>query len=626
MNNLKLLAAALLALPMAVGFAQEEAAEDRPVDPQYTWDLTELYPSVEAWNEAREEVLAEFDKLEDHRGTLGDSADSLYQAYRHVSDTLKKAGRVYVYASLNGDEDLRVTDTQERRQLGSIMFARFSEATAWMQPELLEVGREVIESYIHEDERLAPFAFQLDDSLRNAPHTLGAEAEQTLSYFSQSFGSPSSTYSLLANSDIPWPTVTLADGEEVRLDSQGYGSARSSQNRDDRKLVFDSFWTKWLEYRNSVGIILNSHIQTQVALAKARNYDSVLHRELHQDNIPPAVYHTLVEEVNKALPTLHRYFKLRARMLGIEQMHYYDIYPPLVSLSKKFDLETSKKTTLDAMSVLGDDWVDMQKAAMDERWMHVYPQRGKRPGAYMQGFAYDVHPYLLLNHNDNYASLSTFAHEWGHAMHTLYAKQAQPFETASYATFIAEIPSTSLELILRDYMSNNAETVDEKLFYLGHGLERMRATFFRQTMFAEFELALYEAAERGEALSGEGISKIYGDILKRYHGHDKGVVIIDDLYTNEWSFVPHFYRNMYVYQYATSQTAGTALYANIVSQGEAGVEKYKNLLKAGGSNYPYLLLVEAGVDLAKPDPYRAIVAKMNAIMDEMERLLDEEES
>jgi oligoendopeptidase F len=626
MQNLKLLAAALLALPMTVGYAQEESAEDRPVDPQYTWDLTELYPSVEAWNEAREEVLAEFDKLDAHRGTLGDSADSLYQAYRHVSDTLKKAGRVYVYASLNGDEDLRVTDTQERRQLGSIMFSRFSEATAWMQPELLEVGREVIESYIHEDERLAPFAFQLDNSLRNAPYTLGAEAEQTLSYFSQSFGSPSSTYSLLANSDIPWPTITLANGDEVRLDSQGYGRARSSQNRDDRKLVFDTFWSKWLEYRNSVGIILNSHIQTQVALAKARNYDSVLHRELHQDNIPPAVYYTLVAEVNKALPTLHRYFKLRARMLGIEQMHYYDIYPPLVSLDRKFDLETSKKTTLDAMSVLGDDWVEMQKAAMDQRWMHVYPQRGKRPGAYMQGFAYDVHPYLLLNHNDNYASLSTFAHEWGHAMHTLYAKQEQPFETASYATFIAEIPSTSLELILQDYMARSAETIDEKLYYLGHGLERMRGTFFRQTMFAEFELALYEAAERGEALSGEGISRIYGDILKRYHGHDEGVVIIDDLYTNEWAFIPHFYRNMYVYQYATSQTAGTALYANIVSQGEAGVEKYKNLLKAGGSNYPYLLLVEAGVDLAKPDPYRAMVAKMNAIMDEMERLLDEKES
>ena len=615
-----LVTAMLAVLFVTSSFADEEAA----IDPQYTWDLTDLYPSVDAWNVAREEVLAEFEKIETRRGSLGDSANSLYQAYRQVSDTLKKAGRVSVYASLNGDEDLRVTETQERRQLGSILFARFSEATAWMQPELMEVGREVIESYIKEDQRLEPFAFQLDDSLRNAPHTLGTEAEQTLSYFSQSNGSPVSTYNLLANSDIPWPTVTLSTGEEVRLDSQGYGRARRSENRDDRKNAFDSYWGKWLEYRNSVGMVLNSHLQTQVALAKARNYDGVLHRELHQDNIPPAVYHTLVAEVNKALPTLHRYFKLRARMLGIDQMHYYDIYPPLVSLDKTFDIDTSKKITLEAMSVLGDDWTTMQKAAMDERWMHVYPQRGKRPGAYMQGFAYDVHPYLLLNHADNYASLSTFAHEWGHAMHTLYARQEQPFETASYATFIAEIPSTSLELILQDHMTKNARTVQEKLYYLGHGLESMRGTFFRQTMFAEFELAIYQAVERGEALSGEGISAIYGEILKRYHGHDQGVVLIDDLYTNEWMFVPHFYRNMYVFQYATSKTAGTALYEKIVNEGDAGVENYKKLLKAGGSNYPYLLLVDAGVDLAKPEPYEAIVNKMNAIMDQMEALLDEQ--
>jgi oligoendopeptidase F len=615
-----LVTAMLAVLFVTSSFADEEAA----IDPQYTWDLTDLYPSVDAWNVAREEVLAEFEKIEARRGSLGDSANSLYQAYRQVSDTLKKAGRVSVYASLNGDEDLRVTETQERRQLGSILFARFSEATAWMQPELMEVGREVIESYIKEDQRLEPFAFQLDDSLRNAPHTLGTEAEQTLSYFSQSNGSPVSTYNLLANSDIPWPTVTLSTGKEVRLDSQGYGRARRSENRDDRKNAFDSYWGKWLEYRNSVGMVLNSHLQTQVALAKARNYDGVLHRELHQDNIPPAVYHTLVAEVNKALPTLHRYFKLRARMLGIDQMHYYDIYPPLVSLDKTFDIYTSKKITLEAMSVLGDDWTTMQNAAMDERWMHVYPQRGKRPGAYMQGFAYDVHPYLLLNHADNYASLSTFAHEWGHAMHTLYARQEQPFETASYATFIAEIPSTSLELILQDHMTKNARTVQEKLYYLGHGLESMRGTFFRQTMFAEFELAIYQAVERGEALSGEGISAIYGEILKRYHGHDQGVVLIDDLYTNEWMFVPHFYRNMYVFQYATSKTAGTALYEKIVNEGDAGVENYKKLLKAGGSNYPYLLLVDAGVDLAKPEPYAAIVNKMNAIMDQMEALLDEQ--
>jgi oligoendopeptidase F len=608
-----------VALPVSNGLAQDDTA----VDPKYTWDLTELYPTVEAWNQAREEVLAELPKIEARRGTLGDSAESLYEAYRHVTDTLREIGRVFVYATLNGDEDLRVSETQERLQLAQIMFAQFNEATAWMAPELVEAGREVVESYIKEDERLESFAFQLDDSLRNAPHTLGQEAEQALSYLSQSFTGPSSTYSLIANSDIPWPTITTSDGEEVRIDSQGYGRMRGSENRDDRKLAFDTFWNKWLEYRSSVGMVLNSHVQTQVGLAKARNYDGVLHRELHQDNIPPAVYHTLVEEVNKALPTLHRYFRLRARMLGVEQMHYYDIYPPLVSLDKEFDIETSKKITLEAMSVLGDDWVTRQKAAMDERWMHVYPQRGKRSGAYMFGFAYDVHPYLLLNHDDNYAGLSTLAHEWGHAMHTLYAREEQPFETASYATFIAEIPSTSLELILQDYMTKNAESVDERLFYLGHALEGMRGTFFRQTMFAEFELALYESVERGEALSGQRISEIYGDILRRYHGHDEGVVIIDDLYTNEWMFVPHFYRNMYVYQYATSKTAGTALYAKIAEDQEAGVENFKDLLRAGGSNYPYLLLVEAGVDLAKPEPYLAIVAKMNAIMDEMESLLDE---
>lgn len=601
------------------------SAQDTTVDSQYTWDLTELYATPGDWDAAREEVLVSLESLEESRGTLGDSADALFDALAEISAVQKEASRVYAYASLSADEDLRVTETQERRQLGQIMFSRFSEATAWVQPEILEVGAEVINAYIAEDERLAPFAYQLDNALRNAPHTLGEEAEETLAYFSQAFGSPNNIYSIVANSDIPWPEIELSTGESHRIDSSGYSRWRASENREDRKLVFDTFWSKWEEYRNSVGAVLNSHIQTQVALARARNYDSVLQRELFQDNLPPAVYRTLVAEVNKALPTLHRYFRLRGQMLGVEQMRYYDIYPPLVSLDKEFDIETTQEITLDAMAVLGEDWVDMQREAMSKRWMHVYPQRGKRSGAYMNPGAFDVHPYVLLNHNDDYESLSTFAHEWGHAMHTLYAKQAQPYQTANYAIFLAEIPSTSLELILQDYMTERAETIDEKLFYLGSALEGMRGTFFRQTMFAEFELALYEAAERGEALSGEGISAIYGEILKRYHGHDDNVVLIDELYTNEWMFVPHFYYNMYVFQYATSKTAGTALYAKIKEEGKAGVDNYKNLLRAGGSDYPYEILRNAGVDLAKPEPYRAIVSKMNAIMDEMESLLADRE-
>ena len=592
------------------------------VDPKYTWDLDEIYPSIEAWEQARDEVMANFEAIDARRGTLGNSANDLYEALALVSDTSREAARVSAYSSLRADENLRITETQERRQLSQIMYSRLNEATAWMQPEILRVGEEVINAYLKEDPRLDRFAFQLDDSLRNAPHTLGDEAEETLAFFSQAFGAANNIYSVVANSDIPWPTITLSTGEEGVIDSQGYSRFRGSENRDDRKLVFDTFWGKWLEYRNSVGTILSTHIQTQVALAKARNYDSVLDRELFQDNLPPAIYRTLVSEVNAALPTLHRYFKLRARILGLDQMRYYDIYPPLVSLDKEFDIETSKAITLDAMSVLGDDWVDMQREAINKRWMHVYPQRGKRSGAYMNPAAYDVHPFLLLNHNDDYEGLSTLAHEWGHAMHTLYSQQNQPFDTAFYSTFIAEIPSTSLELILGEYMSNNTDSVDEKLFYLGSALEGMRGTFFRQTMFAEFELSLYEAVERGEALSGESISEMYGDILKRYHGHDDDVVVIDELYTNEWMFIPHFYYNMYVYQYATSQTAGTALYAKIVEDGESGVENYKNLLKAGGSDYPYKLLKNAGVDMATPGPYRAVVAKMNAIMDEMEVLLE----
>jgi len=606
----------------APAIAQEDVAVP---DSRYTWDLTDLYASDQEWDAARRKVLADLDRIEGLRGTLGNSADSLYDALSTITQATRDAYRVSTYSSLAKDEDLRVTETQERDQLSDLMYTRFSEATAWVQPEILKTGAEVINAYLNEDSRLETYRFQLEDALRNAPHTLGDEAEQTLAYMSRATGAGGDIYTISANSDIPWPEIELSTGEKVRIDSQGYGRWRASENRADRKLVFDTFWSKWLEYRNSVGAMLNAHIQTQVALARARNYDGVLHRELFQDNLPPEVYHTLVAEVNRALPTLHRYFRLRGKMLGVDQMHYYDIYPPLVSMDKKFDMDTSKEITLQAMAVLGDDWVSRQRAAMDERWMHVYPQRGKRSGAYMQPGAYGIHPYLLLNHNDDYESLSTLAHEWGHAMHTLYAQETQPFETAFYATFIAEIPSTSLELILQDYMTDHADSIDEQLFYLGRGLEGMRGTFFRQTMFAEFELALYEAAERGEALSGEKMSQIYGDLLKRYHGHDEGIVVIDDLYTNEWMFVPHFYRNMYVFQYATSQTAGTALYTKIKEEGESGVENFKTLLSAGGSDYPYDLLLRAGVDLAKPEPYRDVVTKMNEIMDEMERLLAERE-
>lgn len=588
---------------------------------RYTWDLTEIYATPDDWDKARLEVLASISELDKYKGKLGESAETLYQALQYISDLRRKAIRVYSYTNLKADENLGNTEAQERLGLARAMFGQFQESAAWIQPEILSVGKERLELFMAQEPRLAPFKLDLQDSIRRASHTLSAEAEQALSYFGQAAGAPNQIYSLLANSDITWPTITLSTGEEARIDSQGYSKWRAAENRMDRKKVFDAYWSKWQEFQSTIGRTLSAHVQTQVADAKARNYSSVLERELFNDNLPVGVYKTLVAEVNKALPTLHRYFKLRAKMLGVDQLHYYDIYPPLVSLDKTFDFETSNKITLKAMQVLGDDWVTKQRNAMSERWVHIYPQKGKRSGAYMSPGAYDVHPYLLLNHNDDYESLSTLAHEWGHAMHSLYAQESQPYEQSGYSTFIAEIPSTSLELILQDYMTKQTEDINEKIFYLGSALEAMRGTFFRQTMFAEFELALYEAAERGEALTGKKMSQMYGDILKRYHGHDQGVVVIDELYTNEWMFIPHFYYNMYVFQYATSKTAGTALYEKILMDGDKGVENYKDLLRSGSSDYPYNLLLEAGVDLATPAPYQAIVRKMNSTMDEIEALL-----
>jgi oligoendopeptidase F len=501
----------LLCLSLIFWISPGLAQIDRE-DEAWRWNLTHLFPSAEAWDQERLRLLQELDKVAEYKGTLGNSSAELHAALRFVSDTYRATLKVYVYANLQQDEDLRDTAAQERNQLAETLLARYTQETAWIDPELIAIGEERIRGFITDNKDLAPFRHQLDNTLRQAEHTLGAEAEQTLSWFSQSFDAPSSIYSIIANSDIPFPNLITPEGETVRMDSQGYGLLRSHPQQAFRKEVFDAFWSKWQEYRNSVGMVLNSHIQTQIALAKARRFDSVLDRELFGDNLPPAVYHTLVEEVNKALPTLHRYFRLRTRMLNLDQMYYYDIYPPLVSLDATFDIEASKRITLDAMQMLGSDWVSLQQKAIEQRWMHVFPQQGKRSGAYMQGSAYDVHPYLLLNHNDDFDSLSTFAHEWGHAMHTLYARQNQPFETADYATFTAEIPSTSLELILQQYMAAHAQSIDEKLFYLGYSLENLRGTFFRQTMFAEFELALYETVERGEALSGERISELYLEI------------------------------------------------------------------------------------------------------------------
>jgi oligoendopeptidase F len=618
----------LSCLLVACDQADEKAIDNppptaEPVDEKYIWDLTDLFADLEAWESARSESLQQIKQLETLKGTLGESAQSLLAASDKISQVYKDVARVYVYANLMADVDTRNAENEERSQMARNLLTELSTAVSWYNPELLALGEQKIQAFIAAEPALQKHRFGMENSLRQAPHILNEDVEAVLAKTGQLLGAPDSIYSILANANLPWPEVTLSDGKTLRLSQAGYSAARQAPVREDRKMVFDTFWGVWKEFEATLGAIINTHIQGLVFQTDVRHYDSSVGRALFDDNMPAAVYHTLVAEVNKGLPTLHRYFKLRKRMLNIEDdMRYYDIYPPLVNLDKTFSIEDSIAITRRALEPLGKEYLAGYDKGVEGRWMHVYPTPGKRSGAYMSGWAYDVHPYVLLNHNDDYESASTFAHEYGHAVHSVLANRAQPWETAPYSTFIAETASIMNEMLLQDLVVREAKTDKERLFYLGIGLEALRGTFFRQTMFAEFELAINQQVEAGNVLTGAKLTQMYLEILKRYHGHDQGVVTIDDLYGIEWAFIPHFYYDFYVFQYATSIAAATNLAEKISSGDQNAQLDFINLLKAGGSDHPYELMKKAGIDMATPAPYRALITRMNNIMDKMEAILD----
>ncbi|HYG27404.1 MAG TPA: M3 family oligoendopeptidase, partial [Caulobacteraceae bacterium] len=386
----------------------------------------------------------------------------------------------------------------------------------------------------------------------------------------------------------------------------------------DRKMVFDQYWGAYRTYESTFGSALAAQVNANIFEAKSRKYPSAVAAALAPANIPVDVYRTLIAETNAGLPQLHRYFDLRRRLLKLPDMHYYDIYPPVTKIDRTFTLNESSTLTLAAVQPLGKEYVDALRHGIQSRWTHVYPQKGKRSGAYMNPGAYDVHPYILLNHTDDYNGLSTFAHEWGHGIHSVLAAKNQPFETADYPIFTAEVASTLNEQLLARHMMKGARTNAEKLFYLDAVLESFRGTYFRQTMFAEFELAIHEAVESGKALSGESMTAMYLDLLKKYHGPN---VVIDPHYAIEWAGIPHFYYNFYVYQYATSIAASVFFDDQILTGGAKARDNYLNVLKAGGSDYPVEVLRRAGLDMTSPAPYRALVAKFSRTLDEVEKLI-----
>jgi oligoendopeptidase F len=603
------LAATNAALPMSALAADAPAADATGA----AWDLSDLYASDAAWAAERQAVTAALPSLETWKGKLGQDAATLKSALTAIADLRRRVDRLELYASLSADADTRVAANQERRGQAIQLDTAFQSATAWVAPEAVQLGADRLERLLGSDAGLAPYRHYIENILRLGPHTLGGEAEGVLAAASTLQEEPEQFRTQLALSDIPWRTVMLSTGPAL-IDNQGYTGHRDSPVREDRKAVFDALFGAYAQFKGSLGEALSAEVQSHIFQSKSRHYTSSVEAALAPNNVPVSVYRTLIEEAHAGLPALQRYFELRKRLMKLDELHYYDLYPPITKLDQSFTIPQMRTLVLQAVTPLGEPYQKALAAGTAAKWMDPLPRKGKAAGAY-ENDAYGVHPYLLLNLHQNYEGLTTYAHEWGHAMHSVLADAAQPYPTAGYPIFLAEIASTNNEQLLNHLLVSQAKTPAERVFYLDQLLELFKSTFFRQTQLAEFELAVHDAAERGEGLSGDKFSEIYLKILKTYY---EPAVKIDDAYAIEWAYIPHFYYNFYLFQYATCLAASAYFSDRTLTGGAEARDTYLNVLKAGGSDYPVDILKRAGLDMTSPTPYRALVAKFNRTLDQIE--------
>jgi oligoendopeptidase F len=602
------------------------AAERKDIPDKYKWNLADLYPSEAAWTAAKEDLARRIPTLGGHRGHLGSSGEALWKALDALFGLDRELSRLMVYPQALSDEDIRAPRPREMRQSAERLGTEMQSASAWVRPELLALGPAKIRELVAHEPRLGPYRFYLEETLRRAPHTLPAGEERVAAEAGDMARAGHEIFGVLSNADLPYPTVKLSTGEEIRLDPSAYTLHRQARSREDRDQVFSAFFGALKIYERTLGATLSALTRSHMFEKSIHHFGSTLEAALFQDNIPTTVYRQLLEDVNRSLPTLHRYLKLRKRMLGLDTLRYQDLYVPLIaSVDLRFDPDQARALTMESLAPLGTDYVAALRKGFDSRWTDYLPSPGKRSGAYSTG-VYGVHPYQLLNFNGRYEDLTTLAHESGHSMHTFLAHGAQPYPTADYSIFVAEVASTLNENLLIHHMLEQAKDDDTRLFLLGNLLDGLRTTLFRQTQFAQFELAFHEQVEKGVPLTGEGLSALYLRMARAFYGHDKGICRVDDVLGIEWAYVPHFYYNFYVYQYATSMVASTALARAIRDEAKRGGgtprrDAYLQMLRAGGSKYPIELLKDAGVDMTTSAPFAAAIAEMNATMDEMERVL-----
>lgn len=591
------------------------------IDEKYQWALADLYPSRQAWEKDLAQLKKDLAAVSKCRGRLGRGVKVLAHCLDNGFSMLKRLYRLQSYAMRLHDQDARDTAGQELKSIIQKTATGVDASMSFVEPEILRIAPARLKKWL-KSRLLADYRHYLDNITRRRRHILPAAQEKLLAQAGNLAAVPGDVYQTLNTVNLPFPEVTLSTGEKVKLTAAMYTRYRALDNRADRLTVFRAFWGVYRSFRESYAALLAGQVNRDHYFAQARKYKSDLAAALDVNNVPTSIYLNMIEQIHQARPLLWRYLKVRARLLGIKDLGYHDLYPSIVpAMEMKVPFDRAREILLEALAPLGRDYTAVLEQAFAERWADVYPTAGKRSGAYSDGSAYDVHPYLLLNYNDDYESLSTTAHEFGHAMHSYLSNKNQPFPLADYPIFVAEVASTSNENLLRLHLLKKESDRRRRLFLLGQHLENFRTTVFRQALFAEFELKIHELASQGVPLTADKLDELYLQLLRYYYGEGEGVMKIDPLYAVEWAYIPHFYYNFYMFQYTTSFIAATSIAENIFAGDEKARQQYLKMLKAGGSKYAVQLLKLAGVNMTGSQPYQVAFASMKRTLDEIEKLI-----
>lgn len=585
------------------------------VSQENCWNLSDLFADQQAWDQAYDKVKKELPEAIELQGKLN-SAETVKAAFELEDRIGLQVEQLYAYAHMHQDEDTTNPTYQALSQKVKKLGVELGQALSFITPEILGLSDEKLDELLASPV-LEPYHFTLQEMKREKAHVLTQAEEALLAQVGNLSQAPQTIFGMLNNADMKFPNILDEHGNEVELTHGRYIQFLENPNRELRERAFKAIYSAYARQKNTIGATLTANINKNIFYANVRKYPSVLEKALYGDNIPKEVYTNLIDTIHEGLPLLHRYIALRKKLLGVDELHMYDLFAPLVE-EFKMDItyEEAKATVAEGLQPLGEDYQKALSAGYNEGWIDVYENEGKRTGAYSWG-AYGVHPYVLLNHKDNLNSMFTLAHEMGHALHSYYSDNALPYRDAQYTIFLAEVASTTNEALLMDYLLKKSTDPKEKMYLLTYYADQFRTTVFRQTMFAEFEMITHARAEAGESLTPQELSKIYYDLNVKYHG--EGMHVDQDI-EMEWARIPHFYNSFYVYKYATGFSAATSFSKQILEEGQSAVDRYTGFLQSGGSDYSINILAKAGVDMSTPAPIREAMSVFEALITEMEQL------